>query len=61
MDPFGRGGGVCGQNVCYHVAAFRDSHLFDMQNDIVNFDLWTLSEEGEGSAGKTFATMLLHS
>ena len=25
------GGGVCSQNICYHVAAFRDTILFDMQ------------------------------
>ena len=36
-------GGICGQKNCYHVAAFRDSILFDMQHDHVlkkmNFDL----------------------
>ena len=36
----GGGGGVCGQNICYHVVAF------DMQHEIVlkklNFDLWGL-------------------
>ena len=61
----GGGGGlppgsrVCGQNICYHFCCIRDSLLFDMQHDHVlkkvNFDL--LREE---SAGKIFATMLLH-
>ena len=40
------GEGVCGQNSCYHAAAFRDSRVFDKQLDHVlkklNFDLWTL-------------------
>ena len=31
----GGGGGVCGQNICYHVAALRYSRNFDMQHDIV--------------------------
>ena len=39
--------GVCRQNSCYHVAAFRDSILLDMQHDHVlkklNFDLLTWS------------------
>ena len=39
----GGGGGLCEQNICYHVATFRDSHKFDMQHDHVlkklNFDL----------------------
>ena len=25
-------GGVLGQNICYHVARFRDSNKFDMQH-----------------------------
>ena len=41
FDPFDpdnrvRGwGGVCGQNTCYHVAAFDYSHSFNMQHDHV--------------------------
>ena len=39
--------GVCRQNSCYYVAAFRDSILLDMQHDHVlkklNFDLLTWS------------------
>ena len=39
--------GVCRQNSCYHVAAFRDSIKLDMQHDHVlkklNFDLLTRS------------------
>ena len=39
--------GVCRQNSCYHVAAFRDSINLDMQHDHVlkklNFDLLTRS------------------
>ena len=68
--------GVCRQNSCYHVAAFRDSISLDMQHDHVlkklNFDLLTRSGAsvcvcmcvcvcgGGGSADKIFATMLLH-
>ena len=41
------GGGVCGQNICHHVAAFRDSLYFDMQHDYAlkqfNSDLLTPS------------------
>ena len=40
-------GGVCGQTICYHAAAFGDSLSFDMQHDHVlkkmNFDLLTPS------------------
>ena len=36
-------GGSAEKNICYHVAAFRDSILFDIQHDHVlkklNFDL----------------------
>ena len=60
--------GVCSQNSCYHVAAFRDSIKLDMQHDYVlkklNFDLLTRSGASVcvcgGSADKIFATMLLH-
>ena len=56
------GGRVCGQNICHHVAAFRDSLLNDKQHDCVlkklNFDPLTPSS---GSGGKIFATMLLQS
>ena len=45
LTPRLRGGwgeGVCGQNICYPVATFRDSNKFDMQHDHVlknlNFD-----------------------
>ena len=60
------GEGVCRQNICLHVAAFRDSSKFNMQHDYVlkklNFIMWTLSEWREvgGSTGKMFATTLLH-
>ena len=63
------GGGIWGQNICYHVATFHDTNKFDMQHDNVlkklNFDLLTPSprvvrEGGGWSACKTFATMLLH-
>ena len=37
------GGGLCGQNICYHVAIVRDSIKCNMQHDRVlkklNFDL----------------------
>ena len=59
------------ENVCYHVAAFGDSLLFDMQHDHVlkklNSGLLTPSPGsgvgggGWGYEGKIFATMLLHS
>ena len=46
LAPRVRGGGVCGQNICYHVATFRDSNKFDMQHDYVlkklNFDPFDL-------------------
>ena len=39
----GGGVGVCGQNICYHAAAFCDSLSNDMQHDHVlkklNFDI----------------------
>ena len=62
------GVGVCGQSICYHVAAFRDSLIFDMQHNHVlkklNFDLLTTSlGRGRGpweSADKIFATMSVH-
>ena len=42
------------QNICYHVAAFRDALSFDMQLYLVlNFDQLT---PGRGGGG----TMLLH-
>ena len=57
------------QNVCYHVAAVLDSIYFGMQHDHVlkklNFDLLIPQGRGRGggrgSAGKIFATILLHS
>ena len=52
------GGGVCGQGIFYHVAAFRDSLKFEIQHDHVlkklNFDLLTprVSEDkGKGGGG----------
>ena len=58
--------GVWQQNICFHVSAFMIK--FDMQSDHVlkklNFDLLTpgSGDGGErGSAGKIFATMVLHS
>ena len=62
----GSGDGVCKQNICYHVAAFVIPFNLIFQHDIVlkklNFDLLTPSIRGiGGSAGKIFATMLLHS
>ena len=57
--------GVCRQNICYHVAAFVIPFEFDMQHDHVlkklNVDLLPAPRVGGGSAGKIFATMLLHS
>ena len=48
----GEEGLVCGQNICYHVAAIPDSFKFDMQHDHVlkkmNFDLLTPSPGLEG-------------
>ena len=63
------GGGVFGQNMCYHVAAFMiPFNLICMQHDhLLNkliFDLLTPSPRvvgGWGSACKIFATMLLNS
>ena len=64
---FLRDGGVCWQNICYHVAAFCDSFKSDMQHWHVlkkfNFDLWTIFQGLGGGGryvGKIFATMLLH-
>ena len=66
-DPIHRlggvvGGGVCGQNICYHVAAFVILFNFDMQHDHVlkqlNFDLLTPypgSGRGVGICGQIFA------
>ena len=43
----GGGGGGLGQSICYHVATFRDSNIFEKQHDHVlkklNFDLFTPS------------------
>ena len=62
------GGGVCGGNICYHVAAFVIPFKLDMQHEnvlkklILTFDptpigcLWL-----EGSGSKIFATTFLHS
>ena len=70
LTLFPRVVGVCGQNICYHVAAFRNSLYFDMQHNHVmkkmNFDLLTPSRGGGGggdrwSAYKLFATMLRRS
>ena len=51
----GGGGGVRGQNICYHVAAFVILFNFDMQHDHVlkklNFDLLTPSP-GSGQGGR---------
>ena len=65
----GGGGGVCGQNICYHVA-----ESLILLNLICNLTMfwksWILTYwphhqgqglGGGGSAGKIFATMLLHS
>ena len=47
--------GVCGQNICYHVATFCDFNKFDMQHDHVlkklNFDLLTPSPRVVGEGG----------
>ena len=36
-------GGVCGENICYHVASFRDSNKIGLHHDHalnkLNFDL----------------------
>ena len=41
------GGGGLGQSICYHVATFRDSNIFEKQHDHVlkklSFDLFTPS------------------
>ena len=57
-SSWGRGGrGVCGQNICYHVAAFRHSLKFDMQHDHalkkLNYDLFShpLGSGGGGGGG----------
>ena len=51
----GGGRGVCGQNICYHVAAFVILFNFDMQHDHVlkklTFDLLTPSP-GSGRGGR---------
>ena len=66
LTLFPGSGGVCGQYICYHAAAFDDSYKFDLQHDHVlkklNFDLLTLSlvSRGAGSECKIFATLLLH-
>ena len=64
LTPRVRGGGVCSQNISYHIATFCDSNKFDMQDDHVlkklNFDLLTSRVRGRRSASKIFATMLLH-
>ena len=55
LTPRVRGWGVCEQIICYHVATFRDSNLFDMQHDHVlkklNFYLLTPSTRGGGGWG----------
>ena len=64
IDPIPRG--VCGQIICYHVAAFVI--LFNLICNMTVFwksqilTYWShLQGDGEGgSAGKIFATMLLH-
>ena len=47
LTPRLRGGGGLGQSICYHVATFRDSNIFEKQHDHVlkklNFDLFTPS------------------
>ena len=52
----GGGGGVCGQNICYHVAIFRDSNKFDMHHDPcsekMNFDLLTFRVREGGLRAK---------
>ena len=56
---------VCGQNICYDVAAFVI--LFNLICNMtifwkkLNFDLLTPSPGSGVSVGKIFATMLLHS
>ena len=48
-------GGVCRQNICYHVTTFRDSINFDMHHDHVlkklNFDLFIPSPGSLGVGG----------
>ena len=61
---FLRDGGVCWQNICYHVAAFCDSCKSDMQHWHVlkkfNFDLWTIFQGGGGGVeGGMWAKFLL--
>ena len=70
IDPIPRVQGVCGQNICYHVAAFFI--LFNLISNMTMywknwfFTYWSLRQGrgvggGGGSACKIFATTLLHS
>ena len=60
--------GVCGQNICHHVAAlvipFNLICTMTMFLKKLNFDLLTpppwSGGEGWGSTGKIFSTILLH-
>ena len=67
LTPKVRGGRVYRQNICYHIAAFRDSLLFDIQYDHVleklTFDLLTHPQGAGGRGvvcGQKIATMLLY-
>ena len=61
LTPMSRWGGVFRQNICDHVAAFRDSLYFDQRHDYVlnklKFDLLTLIPgqwRGEGLQANYF-------
>ena len=65
----GEGWGSAGKIFCYHVATFwipfnrYATIYFNMQHDHVLkmvFDLDPTDSVGDGSAGKIFASMLLH-
>ena len=59
---------VCGQNICHHVAALRDSRYFDMLYVLNNLNFYLLTQIHDqgggggvgGSARKIFASMSLH-
>ena len=61
------GRGVCGGNICYHVAAFviPFNLIYNMTMfGKINFDIWPTPRVClwlEGSGGKIFATTFLHS
>ena len=58
----GSGGGACGQNICYHVAAFMmPLNLICNKTISVKVKVWPTDRFGRvwGSAVKVFATVIL--